>query len=358
MDTKRINIWDEGEYSYAAAYGFKPNIRTFIHEDDENRDCMLVVPGGGYCMVVPPEAQIVAERFYNEGMNAFILTYTADITMSVPLKKQPLNDISRAVRVLRANAEEYKIAGKKLIICGFSAGAHVCGSLCTHWQDVDDANVKYAGISNRPDGAILSYPVITTGEYTHIYSIQALLGKEPDESELEYFSLEKQVSDKTPPCFIWQTRTDDLVPVENSYLMADALKAAGVPYAHYVFPHGPHGLSIASEQFFRGQFPDNFTCEQLEGAVAAVFEGNTIDVSQERIAELKEQFSAWNQAQESAGQTKAEEAKSADQAADDQAPADQATESQPANHAPAPELNPFPEVRFWPDMAMCWIRSL
>ena len=105
--------------------------------------------------------------------------------MSVPLKKQPLNDISRAVRFIRKNAEEYNIDGKKLFVCGFSAGAHVCGSLAVHYGDVKDVNPEYDKISNKPDGVILSYPVITTGEFTHADSIRALLGNNPSAEELD-----------------------------------------------------------------------------------------------------------------------------------------------------------------------------
>ena len=83
-------IWNEGEYTYKAAYGFVPNIHAYLHDDDEKRDCMIVLPGGGYCMCVPPEANIPAMEFFSRGMNVFVLTYTTDITFSVPLKKQPL----------------------------------------------------------------------------------------------------------------------------------------------------------------------------------------------------------------------------------------------------------------------------
>ena len=70
---------------------------------------------------------------------------------------------------------------------------------------------------------ILSYPVISSGKYSHGSSFEALLGKDASAAELEYFSLEKQVSEDTPPCFLWQTKTDELVPVMNSYLFAGAL---------------------------------------------------------------------------------------------------------------------------------------
>ena len=316
-------IWNEGEYNYRAAYGFVPNIHAYLHDDDEQRDCMIVLPGGGYCMVVPPEGEIPAMEFYDRGMNVFILTYTSDITMSVPLKKQPLNDAARAVRFIRKREKEYNIAGKKIIICGFSAGAHVCGTLAVHFDDVPDTNEDYKDISARPDGVILSYPVITTGEYTHIYSIWALVGQNASEEEKEYFSLEKQVKENTPPCFIWQTLNDNLVPVENSYLFANALREKGIYYAQYVFPSGFHGLSVPNEKFFEGKF-EEFTMDQVMRAVAAVKRGEGIDVSEQRVQELKEQF------------------------ADDK-----------ENEAPEMPPDPaslFADVRHWPDLAMEWMK--
>jgi acetyl esterase/lipase len=284
------DIWKEDEYTYRAGYGFIPNIHAYLHDDDTKRDCMIVVPGGGYCMCVPSEAEIVAKVFYEQGMNAFVLSYTTDITMSVPLKRQPMEDISRAVRLIRKNENEYNIAGKKIIICGFSAGAHVCGSLAVHFDDIKDSDESLDKVSNRPDGVILSYPVITSGEYTHEFSIQALLGKNPSKEDLEYFSLEKNVKDNTPPCFIWQTQTDDLVPVENSYMFAKALKEKNIYYAHYVFPTGIHGLSVANDDFFNARFGEPYTMKQVFMAVDAVKAGKGVDVSDERKKELEIQF--------------------------------------------------------------------
>lgn len=329
MNHTRVNIWGEGEYTYEAAYGFVPNIRTYIHDDDTIRDCMLVVPGGGYCMVVPPEAEIVAKEFYNQGMNVFVLTYTTDITFSVPLKKQPLNDISRAVRIIRSRAAKWKINPDKVVVCGFSAGAHVCGTLCVHYEDVVDMDEKLNCFSNRPDAAILSYPVITSGEFTHRLSMIALMGNEASREEYDYFSIEKNVDSNTPPCFLWQTVTDDLVPVENSYLMANALKRAGVRYAHYVFPEGHHGLSVSTEDFYRGIFGEEYTFEQLKNAVNSVRDGKGIKVSKQRTDEIMEQFfgpdTTW-------------------------------FKNQPVKDDV--DVNPYPDVRLWPELARTWLAKI
>ncbi|WP_081674432.1 endo-1,4-beta-xylanase [Butyrivibrio sp. VCD2006] len=295
MKRFRENIWNEGEYNYAASYGFTPNVFAYLHNDDEKRDCMIVVPGGGYCMLTPHEGELPAMEFFERGMNVFVLCYTTDITMSVPLKKQPLNDISRAVRFIRKNAEKYNIDGKKLFVCGFSAGAHVCGSLTVHFDDIVDVDPELNKFSNKPDGVILSYPVITTGEFTHKDSIRALLGDEATAEELEYFSLEKQVSENTPPCFVWQNQTDDLVPVENSYLFAMALREKKVPFAHYVFPAGFHGLSIANDTYFKGWSGGEFTMEQTMRAAFSVKDGKGVNVSEKRREELIAQFFGGNE---------------------------------------------------------------
>lgn len=290
MIESRIDLYEEGEYNYEAAYGFLPNIHIYLHEDEQIRPCMLIVPGGGYCMVCGHEGEVVAGEFYDRGMNAVVLTYTSDITMSVPLKQQPLMDVSRAIRVVRKRHKEFHVNPNQIVICGFSAGGHVCASLCTHFEEIGDANEKYRDLSNRPDASVLCYPVITSGQYTHKPSMQALLGVNASKQELDYFSLENQVDSNTPPCFLWQTVEDDLVPVENSYLYAEALHKAGVPYAHYAFPVGGHGMSIANRALAEGRYPGDYTYEQLHRALEHVRNHTAIGVSEQRYRELEEQF--------------------------------------------------------------------
>ena len=352
MKTFRIDLWKPEEYTYEAAYGFMPNIRAFLHDDDTERRCMLMVPGGGYCMLAPHEGELPAKEYYRMGMNVFVLTYTNDITMCVPLKKQPMNDISRAVRLIRKNASQYHIFPEKLVICGFSAGGHVCASLCTHFDEITDVDPSLNAVSNRPDAAILCYPVITSGKYTHIYSMQALLGKNPSEEELTYFSLEKQVKENTPPCFLWQTLEDDLVPVENIYLFAKALKEKGVPYAQYVYPHGGHGLSVASTEQFSGWHGGEFVCEQLGHALARVKDGTAVNLSEQRRQELFQQFSL---SAEPAEKTTYAENSAKKATAEDAAAQNEKKLSDWDAPAPADDAsNPFADVHTWLMLSRVW----
>lgn len=249
MKKQTINLWNKEDYSYPCAGEFLPNITAYLHEDEEVRPAMIVVPGGGYAFVSPTEGEIVAKRFYEAGYQAFVLTYTINLFQLAPLKKQPLRDISRAVRYIRNFAECLRIKCDQVVCCGFSAGAHLTGSLAVHYQDQELAKELYAEISNRPDAVILCYPVITSGEKAHRGSFDLLLGKDASEEELAWASLEKQVTADTPPAFLWQTFTDATVPVENSIMYTKACHSAGVLCELHLFMEGKHGMSLANEDW-------------------------------------------------------------------------------------------------------------
>lgn len=271
MDKQKYILWKE-EYHYSAAYGFEPNIYSYIHEDDEVRPGIIIVPGGGYRFVSPSEGEMVAEKFYEMGYQAFVCTYTTNMMSLEVLKDQPMKDLSRAIRFIRANCEKFRLDPEKLFLCGFSAGGHLCGSLAVHWNDIKDEDAAYQAVSNKPTGVILSYPVITSGTFGHKDSFVSLYGEDATEEELNYASLEKQVTDQTSPIFIWQTVTDELVSVENSYLMAEALEKAGVTYEHHVFSRGQHGLSLANERWAANDVGDDYTMEQTYAMIKALKE--------------------------------------------------------------------------------------
>ena len=321
LSTQRIDLWNEEEYTYAGAFGFRPSLHTYLHEDEEMRPCVLVIPGGGYRFCSPSEGENVALRFYEMGYQAFVGTYSTNMVSCADLKTQPLRDISRMVRIIRARAQEFRIREGQIVLCGFSAGSHLCGSLCVHWKDVADD--RYEGISNRPDGAILSYPVITAGEYAHRDSFTALLGAAATQEELDYMSLEKQVSEDTPPIFLWHTASDGLVPVENSCLMAMAMKKQGIPFELHIFPKGDHGLSLSDEDWAQGRKQAPYPNEQMAFVAKAAEEGRL-----KLPPDIEPWMNSWMNSMLHPEQAEA-----------------------------APERKAIPEVAVWPDLADHWIRE-
>ena len=262
MQYGKLPIWDKNEYGYSGGNGFIPFLMPYIHTDISVRPCILVVPGGAYRVVAPSEGEMIAHFFYNKGFHAFVLTYSTDFFMRHPLKLQPLQDISRALRVIRASAHSMHIASDKIAVCGSSAGAHLCASLCVHSADIFDLDPTLNSYSNCPDAAILCYPVISFLKNPHKETTQALLGKYPSAAELEYMSLEKYVQKDTPPCFLWQTKTDDIVSIFHSYYYALACEKAGVSFSHHVFSQGPHGLSLSNDQWINEDFGIPYSMEQ------------------------------------------------------------------------------------------------
>ncbi|HCB46762.1 MAG TPA: esterase, partial [Algoriphagus sp.] len=100
-------------------------------------------------------------------------------------------------------------------------------------------------ISARPDFSILVYPVITfQDQYTHGGSRKNLLGEKPSQELIDRFSNEKNVNANTPPTFLVHAQDDLAVPVENSLLYYQALRANEVSASLHLYPSGGHGFAF------------------------------------------------------------------------------------------------------------------
>lgn len=243
----QIELYEKDDYTYA--YGdFIPTLNAYIHEDKTLRPAIIIAPGGGYLFVAAIEAYIVAKRFFDNGYQVFVLTYSVNTLNIKPLKLQPLKDISRGICYIRKNAAKNKIIVNQIAACGFSAGGHLVGSLAVHYDDPAIKHPSDAYVSNMPNAVLLCYPLITTGEFGLDRCMNTLLGENATKEEKEYMSLENYVTEDTPPSFLWHTRTDQDVPVENSILFKKACNKMNVLSELLLFPKGIHGMSIATEE--------------------------------------------------------------------------------------------------------------
>lgn len=224
--------------------GFLPWLEAYPVETEAPRGAVLVCPGGGYGGRAPHEAAPVARRFNQAGLHAFVVHYR----VAPHRHPAPLLDAVRAMRLIRHHAETWRVDRDHVAVCGFSAGGHLAASMGVHFDDPDvQTGDAFDSISGRPDASILCYPVISSDRFAHLGSFQNLLGPEASAAQLARMSLELQVSERTPPAFLWHTADDPGVPVENSLLFAQALHARGVPFELHVYPHGRHGMGLAEE---------------------------------------------------------------------------------------------------------------
>jgi len=217
---------------------------------------VLVFPGGGYVhLAMDHEGYQIAAWLNSYGISAFVLRYRLGPKYRHPIE---LGDAQRAIRYVRAHASEFGIDPRRIGVWGFSAGGHLASSTGTHFDNGNAGSFDAIELqSSRPDFMILAYPVITfTQPFMHRGSRDALLGFTPEPALADLLSNERHVTHETPPSFLFHTSDDDVVPVENSIVFYQALRAARVPVEMHIYEHGPHGVGLARDDPELSRWPD------------------------------------------------------------------------------------------------------
>ena len=228
-----------------------PTLTAFLPDSDKATGAAFVVcPGGGYAGLADHEGAGYARWLAQHGVAGIVLKYR--LGSSGYHHPAMLQDATRALRLTRSKAAEWRLDPARIGIIGSSAGGHLASSLLTHF---DAGNPQAADpvewVSSRPDLGVLCYAVITMKENTHAGSRLNLLGPTPSPDLVHEMSSEEQVKADTPPCFVWTTWEDTAVKAENSMAFAAALRAKGIPFELHVYEKGGHGIGLST-----GDTPD------------------------------------------------------------------------------------------------------
>lgn len=268
MIHEKIKVTADYEKAGAIHADYQPILYSYALEESEEliyshkRPAVVICPGGAYRFKSDREAEVVAMRYLAVGIQAFVLQY------SVAPSRFPcsLLELAWSVAYVRKNADKYFVDADKVVITGFSAGGHLCACLGTLWNEpfLEQAMNGEYPVKNgeklwKPAGMVLSYPVITMGEYTHEESRRLLLGDDFTEEQTEALSLEKRVGKETVPAFLWHTQEDPDVPVENSLEFVRELRKNRIPFELHIYEKGMHGLSLCNEMADNGvlEFPED-----------------------------------------------------------------------------------------------------
>lgn len=204
-----------------------------------SRGAVVVCPGGAYSLKAAHEGDPICEMLNEAGISAYRLDYRV-----APCRHDtPLTDAKRAIRLVRSMGYE------KVGILGFSAGGNLCCCAAVLYDGGDpDSDDPVERLSSRPDAFVPCYAVVSLLHFSHLGSTRNLLGEDCEDLSLRSrYSAEVHVTGDTPPAFIWHTADDTCVDVRNSLMLASALRECGVEYEMHIYPHGPHGMGLATD---------------------------------------------------------------------------------------------------------------
>ncbi len=230
----------------SAVRGIGQPILQVYRPSKPNGTALLIIPGGGYRhLAIGPG---LPRWFTNKGVTCFNLLYRLPEDGWAQGPHVCLQDALRAMRIIRSQAGRYAIDPQKIGVHGSSAGGHVAGQLITRFDDKTLAKQDdLSQTSARPDFACLNYAVITMFEKTtHEGSRKRLLGPNPTVELMQAFSIEKHARVDMPPTFLSHALDDKSVPIENTLMMLQSIKEAGVSSELHLFEQGGHGFNLAA----------------------------------------------------------------------------------------------------------------
>lgn len=249
-----LNIWQDTQCKA------KVRLTPFL-AGGKNNIAVVVCPGGSYCWHdLETEGTDVARWLQQNGISAFVLEYrTAGVWSYVTHDRiirrghqypDMMEDVQRAIELLRINAEEYGIDPRKVGVMGFSAGGHLAMSSGLFFDtDFLAPHGIVCSVSLRPDFVVPVYPVVSMSnkEYTHKRSRRGTLGewRKRKAAMRDSLSLEKKVRPDAPPVFLVNCVDDPVVRYQNSELLDSALTAVGVPHEYIQYKTGGHGFGAS-----------------------------------------------------------------------------------------------------------------
>lgn len=242
-----MKLWSGEMPYYNSEIDFEPHILPYIC--DGAKLAVVVCPGGGYGGRCEYEGEEIGEWFNTIGITGYVLEYRVS-----PYRAPAIpSDVQRGMRMARADAEKRGI--KKVGVMGFSAGGHLAATASVHWdKKLYEPTDEIDRLSARPDFSVLCYPVIDMFDFRHDGTRVCLLDERNKKADREFYSLHKQVTDDTPPAFLWHNCSDQAVPAENSLLYAAALSEHNISYELHVFPYGMHGGGLCQGDSYIGQW--------------------------------------------------------------------------------------------------------
>tara|TARA_B100000029_G_scaffold503469_1_gene580428 strand:+ start:666 stop:1556 length:891 start_codon:yes stop_codon:yes gene_type:complete len=252
---KKDSIVEKGGSTYI--YEIKtPEMWYYPSENnDDNKPAVLVIPGGGYTFLsITNEGITIAKWLNGLGIDAFMLKHRLPNNYSGSCKQiVATNDALRAIELIRGNSSKWKIDIKNIGVIGFSAGGHLASTISTKGK----LNI------NKPNFAVLVYPVIKMNANSKTWTFNSLFGKNPNPDIIHKYSNDLNVNDQTPPTILIHSNNDEGTPPENSLSYYSALRKYNIPAALHIWEDGGHGYGLGKGRGSIASWP-NVVAEWLK----------------------------------------------------------------------------------------------
>lgn len=212
---------------------------TMYPAEKPNGTAVIVCPGGAYnILAYSHEGKEVCEWLNSIGITAGLLKYRVPRRDQLEKHHAPLQDVHRAIGVLRTRAGEWNINPDKIGVLGFSAGGHLASMALT-----SDGTRTY-----EPD------PEFDSGSCIPNFGVLVYAAYQLDEKNPDKLSPEIKVTDKTPPAFLVVANGDKRW-AEGSARFYIEMKRADRDCELHIFGKGGHGFGFANTDEEIKQWP-------------------------------------------------------------------------------------------------------
>lgn len=218
---------------------------------------ILMIHGGGWRQGDKAEERTAAicSTLAENGYAVFSTNYRLNVGYRDEANKLHLTEVAwpqnfadckSALRFLRREAKGFGIDPARIGVMGCSAGGHLALLV---GATTDNAEMNKHGLYSEQSSAVscvvdfygvadLRGKRITPFTGTDRKTAEALEGPA---SPVMYFSK------STPPVFVAHGTEDKVIPVEESRVLADVLKTAGIEHVYMEIPGAPHSLPPKSD---------------------------------------------------------------------------------------------------------------
>lgn len=205
----------------------KPELLVYKPAPDKDTGASVVIcPGGGHrILAFDLEGKEVAQWLNSIGVTGIVLKYRVPSRTPNFKCQAALQDVQRAIRLVRSRANELKIDENRIGVLGFSAGGEVAARAALQYNSQSYEKLDSVDdVSCRPDFSLLIYPAYLVDKANNLHP-------------------ELMPTKDVPPAFLVHAWDDPVTPL-SSLCLATELKKVGVGCEVHLYAAGGHGYGL------------------------------------------------------------------------------------------------------------------